>query len=169
MKIGNNKIVELLNLKALLALIPFLSFLQLQACSSKNQEWELVKPEYERISSNEIESQQIEEMPTEFKIRLEQLPKMWERAELFAQQYIGVTPTYVYSSGKGEPDSIGLQFASHNFSYLVTKRNYRDGTLIQVKCTVKNSSVEPSKALFNAKNLSRFIRDWRLQLTLLEK
>lgn len=158
-----------MNLKAVLALVLFISFPQLLACSRKNQEWELVKPEYERISSNEVESQQIEEMPTEFNITLEQLPKMWERAELFAQQYIGVAPTYVYSSGKGKPDSIGLQFVSNNFSYLVTKRKYRDGILIQVKCTVKNSSVEASKALFNAKNLSRFIRDGRLQLALLEK
>jgi len=165
----NDKTLVILNLKTVISLILALSLLHLTACSKKAQEWVMVKPEYERISSKQLESQQIEEMPTEFNIKLEQLPKMWERAELFSQQYLGVAPTYVYSSGKGTPDSVGLKFSSINFSYLVTKRKYLNGMLIKVKCTAKNSSVDASKALFNAKNLSRFIHDGRLQLALLEK
>lgn len=145
-----------------------LAIIAVTSCTHQSK-WEIVKPEYEVVSSEEQELRLIQDQKLEFYVDSQDLTRSWQRAEIFSEQYLGITPTYVYSISKNKPDSVGLQFSSENFSYIVQKEKHGRAFLLRVQCSPKNSKADPSKAELNAKNLARFIKDGRLQLSLLVK
>ena len=142
--------------------------LLLCACATKPS-WEVVKPELERTSSEEQELVVIRQEETSFLLRSDELLLPWQRANLFATQYLGVTPRLAFSSRKNAPDREGLEFASENYAWMVSKQRRGKAILVSIECTPSTKDADAKKAQLNAQNLARFMREGRLQLALLAR
>ncbi len=131
---------------------------------STTPKYEVVKPKLE-ISSSEQELQTlISEYPLEFKLGSAEEELAWQRANLFGDHFLGSTPVPSYHSGRDE--SVSLKIKSKNFEYSVTKRLKGKEFIITVSCQVSGVGT-PVQADLNARNLSRFIKEGRLEVAIL--
>ncbi len=137
---------------------------------AKNARYEVVKPRYERVTSEARELQLLQLQPLEIIVTPGEVAQLWQRAELFAYQYLGTTPTVAFQSSRTQPDSTALQFSSEHYRYSVTKaKRGAVNIAVAVSCVPMNQDGDESKADLNARNLARFMKEGRLQLSVLEK
>ncbi len=124
--------------------------------------------EYEVVSIEEQALQAVEQMPTEFQVRLEDDESVWDRSHLFFRIYTNAgafEENFDYPNpGTTLRSKDGVQDA---YRYEIERRLSAGGYRYLVQCLPSRPS-----ALFcerNAKNVARFLRDGHLELSLFDR
>jgi len=114
--------------------------------------------------------QEILNTPTVFIVGFEDDPYSWERAKFFLEKYAGggAGHSSVLTRIVGSRLSLANNPAATDFSYEVSKDPTEGGFNYRVACSA-NGTGDNNQAALNAGNLARFIRDGKLELSLLEK
>lgn len=106
--------------------------------------------------------------PTVFTIDRDQDSYSWDRAKFFLENYIGVTPQHssVMTRVVGSRFSLVSNPAQDSYTYEVAKEMTKEGFLYSVTCspTAKGTSTQ---AALNAGSFARFIKDGKLEVSLL--
>jgi hypothetical protein len=113
--------------------------------------------------------QDILNTPTVFTVSFEEDPYSWERAKFFLEKYAGggAGHSSVVTRIVGSRLSLASNPAATDFSYEVSKDPTEGGFNYHVGCSAAVTG-DPNQAALNAGNLARFIRDGKLELSLLE-
>lgn len=119
------------------------------------------------------EEQALEEVlatPTDFDVPIEQERFAWERARLFLESYSGGETGPVNAVVRVVGNRRGLASAPGRsaYSYEVLKEFLGDTYRYSVRC-VATADGHPQGATINAANFARFIRDGKLEVSLLEQ
>jgi hypothetical protein len=119
-------------------------------------------------TSRDQARQEILETPTTFDIEFEDDQNSWDRARFFLENYIGLPAdrSSVVTRVVGVRWSLASNPAQASYAYEVAKDATRTGFTYYVTCT-PGSGGNPSQAALNAANLARFIRDGKLEMSLL--
>ncbi len=106
--------------------------------------------------------------PTIFTIDRDQDSYSWDRAKFFLENYIGVAPQHssVMTRVVGNRFSLVSNPAQESYTYEVVKEVSRYGFLYSVTCTPTNKG-SASQAALNAGSFARFIKDGKLEISLL--
>jgi hypothetical protein len=154
------------------AILTFSLFLS--ACSH-DPGYEIVKEptpkyEYEVVTVEQQATADVMATPTRFTVPYSSDAQSWERARLFLGRYTTMSIPQV-SAG---PSSVKLSNGSgpsdkDKYVYQIEKSNGREGVVYVVKCTPRGSGGTPALAERNARNLSRFIKDGHLEVSLLDR
>ena len=114
--------------------------------------------------------QDILNTPTVFTVGFEDDPYSWERAKFFLEKYAGggAGHSSVVTRIVGNRLSLASNPAATDFSYEVSKDPTEGGFNYHVACSAAGTG-DNNQAALNAGNLARFIRDGKLELSLLEK
>jgi hypothetical protein len=107
--------------------------------------------------------------PTEFDVSIEQDRYAWERARFFLENYSGTEgePHNAVVKVVGSRRGLGSAPSTANqYSYEVFKDFYAGGYRYSVNCVAGPGGASQQAAL-NAGNLARFIRDGKLEVSLL--
>ena len=109
-------------------------------------------------------------MPTDFDITLEQDRFAWERARFFLENYSadGVEHGNPVVKVVGSRRGLGSAPTVSSYSYEVFKDFYAGGYRYSVRC-VPGPQGESRQAMLNAGNFARFIRDGKLEVSLLPR
>ena len=119
-------------------------------------------------TSRDQARQEILETPTTFDIQFEDDRNSWDRARFFLENYIGLPAgtSSVVTRVVGVRWSLASNPAQAAYSYEVAKDATRAGFTYYVSCT-PGATGNSSQAALNAANLARFIRDGKLEMSLL--
>lgn len=106
--------------------------------------------------------------PTVFTIDRDQDSYSWDRAKFFLENYIGVAPQHssVMTRVVGNRFSLVSNPAQESYTYEVAKEMSQEGFLYSVTCTPTNKG-SVSQAALNAGSFARFIKDGKLEISLL--
>jgi hypothetical protein len=106
--------------------------------------------------------------PTVFTVDRDQDSYSWDRAKFFLENYIGVTPQHssVMTRVVGSRFSLVSNPAQESYTYEVAKEMNKDGFLYSVTCTPTKKG-SPAQAALNAGSFARFIKDGKLEISLL--
>jgi len=108
-------------------------------------------------------------MPTEFDVSIEQDRFAWERARFFLENYSGPTgqPHNAVVKVVGSRRGLGsARSEATQYEYEVFKDFHSGGYRYSVNCVARPGG-ETQQAVLNAGNLARFIRDGKLEVSLL--
>lgn len=107
--------------------------------------------------------------PTVFSISLEEDAYSWERARFFLENYVGGSSGHTSAVTKvvGSRWSLESNPALESYRYEVSKDSVDAGFTYRVEC-VAGGAGDPAQAALNAGNLARFIRDGKLEVSLLQ-
>ena len=107
-------------------------------------------------------------MPTDFEVSLDQDTYAWERARFFLENYgAGTTaPANAVVKVVGSRRGLASSPSQSAYTYEVFKDFISTGYRYSVRC-VPGAGRESSEASLNAGNFARFIRDGKLELSLL--
>ena len=137
------------------------------ACSSSKPEFELVKPQYdlEYVSAEQELISAVNSASSRFSLDSIDDIEAWTRANMFFKEY---TDSYSKS-----PDKLASAPGQKNrYRYEVIKSFDRSAGQVRyaVRCGPPggNSALNP-KAIQNAKNVARFIKDGNLELSILDR
>ncbi len=111
---------------------------------------------------------ELDEVSTDFTVPIQDALTAKERMDLFFSQYLGgkeSVDTYQVTRSMG--NGVLRKGASENFRYEVMRRPTPQGYIFMVRCFPSGGRGNRLDAMQNAKNLARFIRDGRLEQTLL--
>lgn len=119
-------------------------------------------------TSRDQARQEILETPTSFDVQFEDDRNSWDRARFFLENYIGLPADHssVVTRVVGTRWSLASNPAQAAYAYEVAKDTTRTGFTYYVTCT-PGAGGSPSEAALNAANLARFIRDGKLEMSLL--
>jgi hypothetical protein len=114
--------------------------------------------------------QEVVQTPTVFSVPFSDDPYSWERARFFLENYIGARSGHASAVTRvvGDRWSLVSNPAVHSYSYEVSKDVGSDGYTYQVSCVAGTGS-DPGQAALNAGNLARFIREGKLEVSLLSR
>lgn len=114
--------------------------------------------------------QEILSTPTVFDVSFEDDPHSWERARFFLENYIGASSGHSSALTKvvGSRWSLESNPALESFRYEVSKDEGSDSFTYRVHCVPLRTS-DADQAALNAGNFARFIRDGKLEVSLLER
>ena len=108
--------------------------------------------------------------PTEFDLTIEQDTYSWERARFFLENYVQAAQAPAIPVTK----VVGSRWAlsspptsSGHYVYEVWREAIPDGFHYSVKCLASSDTADQSQALLNSANLARFVRDGKLEVSLL--
>lgn len=120
------------------------------------------------FNSSEERIQAVKSYPMEITVPYSEAIYSWDRTLYYFTTYLGAK---VVSPNKDRlARAITLAVSSPNFSYTVEREPLAQGIKYRVKCLSKNPNQQNDKnAEINARNLSRFIADKKLELSLLSK
>ena len=106
--------------------------------------------------------------PTVFTIDRDQDSYSWDRAKFFLENYIGVSPQHssVMTRVVGNRFSLVSNPAQESYTYEVAKEISQDGFLYSVTCS-PTSKGSAGQAALNAGSFARFIKDGKLEVSLL--
>jgi hypothetical protein len=106
--------------------------------------------------------------PTVFTVDRDQDSYSWDRAKFFLENYIGVAPQHssVMTRVVGNRFSLVSNPAQDSYTYEVAKEMSQEGFLYSVTCTPTGKG-SPSQAALNAGSFARFIKDGKLEVSLL--
>lgn len=106
--------------------------------------------------------------PTVFNVPFADDPYSWERARFFLENYAGGGVGHASAVTKVVADrwSLASNPAATHYTYEVTKDAVASGFTYHVSC-IAGVGGESSQAGLNAGNLARFIREGRLEVSLL--
>jgi hypothetical protein len=106
--------------------------------------------------------------PTVFNVSFADDPYSWERARFFLENYLGGDAGHASAVTRivGERWSLASNPAIQQYSYEVSKDAGDSGFTYQVSC-MPGVRGDPEQAALNAGNLARFIREGKLELSLL--
>jgi len=112
--------------------------------------------------------QEIVETPTIFTVAFADDPHSWERARFFLENYIGSVAghTSVVTRVVGDRWSLASNPTVQQYLYEVSKDFAEGGYTYQVSC-VPGTGGDHNQAALNAGNLARFIREGKLEISLL--
>ncbi|MDC0358173.1 hypothetical protein OAO01_05095 [Oligoflexia bacterium] len=127
---------------------------------AQNYSIEVITPEDKALAA-------VEASPVEFKVPIEQEGYAWERAKIFFQQYQADRAPKTKALSHGGLRLYGRYPDRHSYTYQVEKYPSRTGAMFFVKCTPRGSTATRSIANRNSKNLARFIREGKLEVSLL--
>lgn len=113
--------------------------------------------------------------PTEFEVTLMKDESAWDRARYFLASFTasGVRVNDTGSGGKLRLSNASLTGSStqnkapDKFEYLIEKQRKGAVYLYRVQCRATGQNPDAAAALRNARNLSRFIADGSLEVSLL--
>lgn len=107
--------------------------------------------------------------PTEFDLTIEQDRYSWERARFFLENYVQAAQAPVIPVTKviGSRWALSSPPSSDQYVYEVWREAIPDGFHYSVKCLASSDIADQSQALLNAANLARFVRDGKLEVSLL--
>ncbi len=108
--------------------------------------------------------------PTSFDIQFDQDEHCWERARFFLENYTGAPATHssVVTRVVGVRWSLASNPAESAYLYEVAKDSTQDGYTYYVTCQPGQGGSSDQAAL-NAGNLARFIREGKLEMSLLRE
>lgn len=108
--------------------------------------------------------------PTVFDVDRDQDSYSWDRAKFFLENYIGVTPQHssVMTRVVGSRFSLVSNPAQEAYTYEVAKEMTKAGFLYSVTCTPSAKGTAAQAAL-NAGSFARFIKDGKLEVSLLPR
>jgi hypothetical protein len=106
--------------------------------------------------------------PTVFHVPFEQDVYSWERARFFLENYVGASAGHTSAVTKvvGSRWSLESNPALERYRYEVSKDSADAGFTYRVVCMAGGAG-DPAQAALNAGNLARFIRDGKLEVSLL--
>lgn len=112
--------------------------------------------------------QEVVETPTVFAVAFADDPHSWERAKFFLENYIGSSSghTSVVTRVVGDRWSLASNPTVQQYVYEVSKDAGEGGYTYQVSC-VPGTGGDQNQAALNAGNLARFIREGKLEVSLL--
>ena len=107
--------------------------------------------------------------PTEFVVPIEQERFAWERARFFLENYGGggATPSNAVVKVVGSRRGLSSAPGSSPYTYEVFKDFLPEGYRYSVRCVTTQGTA--SNAALNAGNFARFIRDGKLEVSLLAR
>jgi hypothetical protein len=113
--------------------------------------------------------QEILETPTSFDVHFEEDRYSWERARFFLENYIGLPSGHssVVTRVVGVRWSLASNPAQAAYAYEVAKDSTHSGFTYYVTC-IPGAGGTPDQAALNAANFARFIRDGKLEMSLLQ-
>ena len=119
-------------------------------------------------TSKDQARQEILHTPTTFDVQFEDDRYSWERARFFLENYIGLPAdrSSVMTRVVGVRWSLASNPAQASYAYEVAKDATRTGFTYYVTCT-PGAAGTPDQAALNAANFARFIRDGKLEMSLL--
>ena len=105
--------------------------------------------------------------PTEFVVPIEQDRFAWERARFFLENYGGGggTPSNAVVKVVGSRRGLSSAPGPSPYTYEVFKDFFPEGYRYSIRCVTTNG--DTSDAALNAGNFARFIRDGKLEVSLL--
>jgi len=105
--------------------------------------------------------------PTEFFVPIEQDRFAWERARFFLENYGGggATPSNAVVKVVGSRRGLSSAAGPSPYTYEVFKDFSPEGYRYSIRCVTTNG--DTSNAALNAGNFARFIRDGKLEVSLL--
>lgn len=108
--------------------------------------------------------------PTVFTVDRDQDSYSWDRAKFFLENYIGVAPQHssVMTRVVGSRFSLVSNPAQELYTYEVAKEMTQEGFLYSVTCTPAAKGTTAQAAL-NAGSFARFIKDGKLEVSLLPR
>jgi hypothetical protein len=108
--------------------------------------------------------------PTVFNVSFEDDVYSWERARFFLENYVGASSGHSSAVTKvvGSRWSLESNPALETYRYEVSKDSGDGGFTYRVMCVAGGVGTQAQAAL-NAGNLARFIRDGKLEISLLQK
>ncbi len=114
--------------------------------------------------------QEVVETPTVFNVPFADDPHSWERARFFLENYLGGESGHASAVMRvvGDRWSLVSNPGVQPYSYEVAKDVGDGGFTYQVSCT-SGVGGDPSQAALNAGNLARFIREGKLEVSLLSR
>jgi hypothetical protein len=106
--------------------------------------------------------------PTVFNVSFEDDVYSWERARFFLENYVGAAAGHTSAVTKvvGARWSLESNPTLEGYKYEVSKDSVEGGFTYQVVCVTAETG-DPAQAALNAGNLARFIRDGKLEVSLL--
>jgi hypothetical protein len=107
--------------------------------------------------------------PTVFNVSFDQDVYSWERARFFLENYVGASAGHTSAVTKvvGSRWSLESNPALEKYRYEVSKDSVDAGFSYRVVCMAGGAG-DPAQAALNAGNLARFIRDGKLEVSLLQ-
>jgi hypothetical protein len=114
--------------------------------------------------------QEVIDSPTLFSVPFADDPYSWERARFFLENYVGGDSGYTSAVTRvvGDRWSLASNPGVQQYSYEVAKDAGESGFTYQVSC-IPGVGGDPVQAALNAGNLARFIREGKLEVSLLAK
>jgi hypothetical protein len=108
--------------------------------------------------------------PTTFEVPFADDVHSWERARFFLENYVSGASgrTSAVTKVVGVEWSLESNPAVTNYRYIVSKHALEGSFAYRVAC-VTGPGGEPSQAALNAGNFARFIRDGKLEVSLLQR
>jgi hypothetical protein len=108
---------------------------------------------------------------TVFDLSLDADRHAWERARLFFEKYLapGDGQAGVISKVVGSRWALASPPVGRQYQYEVWRDSIRNGYRYSVTCKPLVSGASMDRAVLNAKNLARFIRDGQLELSLVSR
>ena len=128
----------------------------LTACSSNS------RYSVQVVTQQQEDRAQIEQMPTQFSMGIDEDNAAWMRTQLFFEQYLS-------GDGIKRKQDQYIATTSGKYIYEVRRRVHRTSSEYSVICKVNSPEATSEKAEINAKNVSRFIRTGLLEMVLLDK
>lgn len=114
--------------------------------------------------------QEVVDTPTVFNIPFADDPYSWERARFFLENYVSGDSGHASAVTRvvGDRWSLASNPGVQQYSYEVAKDAGESGFTYQVLC-VPGVGGDPAQAALNAGNLARFIREGKLEVSLLAR
>jgi hypothetical protein len=112
--------------------------------------------------------QEVVQTPTVFSVPFADDPYSWERARFFLENYIGSSSghTSVVTRVVGDRWSLASNPTVQQYVYEVSKDAGEGAYTYQVSC-IPGTGGDINQAVLNAGNLARFIREGKLEISLL--
>lgn len=120
------------------------------------------------VTSEEMAKEAIYASPLKFVVPPEEVRTSWERATFFSRHFLNSEPK-IELRGGSEGGSIVLNTNSQNFGYTVVRQESVNGGVYEVACLPTTPQVDATAAEQNARNLARFLKEGKLEVTLLQR
>ena len=117
-------------------------------------------------------AQEIGAFPAQFIIPIDEEPVVWSRAKLFLEKFLpttGVTtPVIMKVVGKRWVLASNSKIPG-GYGYEISRDELPGSYRLSVKCVPKSKEFSQQAAEMNAKNVARFLKEGRLEVSLLAK
>lgn len=126
-------------------------------------------PEFEVISQEEQSLAEIMATPSEFEVSFSSDSHAWERVKLFLEKYTSKMSLEAQARGSAVTRASNRFAEKDSYTYFVDRSSISGGYRYRVRCQPNAIQSDSQSAILNERNLSRFIQQGTLEVSLLRQ